>query len=313
MDKRLPLQEFDIKESFSPMEDMGFFIDYDLVEFKHDAEKFDIGNAWYMADFSRIVYLEDYKRVRHDLKRAGFSKVKFFDNKGSQALVASNKKTIIVAFAGTELDEGFEDLLIDIDAIPEKFEKGGLVHRGFKKGLDYIWEDMVKYITPLLKNRTLWYTGHSLGAALATIAAALLPGNGMYTFGSPRVGSKAMLKNIECPVYRITKSRDIVTRIPPPPLYRHIGDVYFICAKYQIVKNPGFIKRFYERLGGSEWKILWLIIKLVIFKAGIGLIISYLHDHSPYNYSVFMWNQIEHYEEPEEIEIDPNLYLLPSM
>ena len=55
MDKRLPLQEFDIKESFAPMEDMGFFVDHKLVEFKHDSEKFDIGTAWYMADFSRIV------------------------------------------------------------------------------------------------------------------------------------------------------------------------------------------------------------------------------------------------------------------
>ena len=85
-------------------------------------------------------------------------------------------------------------------------------------------------------------------------------------------------------------------------MYRHVGDLYFICAKHEIVKNPDVLERLYERLGGSEWKILWLLLKLVIFKSGMGIISSYLHDHSPYNYSVFMWNQIEHYEEPEEID-----------
>ena len=65
MYKRLPLQNFDIKDSFRPMEEMGFFVNRDLVLFKYDAEKFDMGNAWWMAEFSRIVYLEDYKRIIH--------------------------------------------------------------------------------------------------------------------------------------------------------------------------------------------------------------------------------------------------------
>lgn len=303
MDKRTPLQEFNIKDSLGPMVRMGFFVDHDETEFDPEATKFNITNAWWMAEFSRLVYIEDVKFIKKTLKKIGFPKVKFFDIEGSQALVAHNDESIIVAFAGTELDEGFEDILVDLEFYPTKAEKGGYVHKGFKRGLDYIWDDILKYVRPLLENRSLWYTGHSLGAALATLATSRLPAQGTYVFGSPRVGSKGFEKNLRSPVYRIAKSRDIVTRIPTPPIYWHVGDLYFIGSKEQILKNPSWVEMLWERLGGTEWKVLWFLIQAIVFKAGLGIALKYLHDHSPYNYSVYIWNAIDTYEEPEETPI----------
>ena len=60
-----------------------------------------------------------------------------------------------------------------------------------------VWPDMRQAIRALRPgdgaHRPLWLTGHSLGGALATIAASLLVDDdesffGVYTFGSPRSG-----------------------------------------------------------------------------------------------------------------------------
>ncbi len=294
MHKRLPLSIFDLKTSFSPLIEFGCFVEHKDAPFENDAKEFSMVNAWWMADFSRLAYVRDRKTVRQELKSAKFSKVKFIENKktGTQVLIAYNSKTLVVAFRGTEIVEDFQDILIDADFFLVGSKTKGKVHHGFKKSLDSVWDDIKTYLDKNHKKQTIWFTGHSLGAALATLATARYEVNGTYTFGSPRVGNKKFLKTIKSPVYRMAKSRDIVTRVPPPIFYHHIGDVYFIDSKGIVVKNPGMFFRFEERLGGSELKILWLIVKLVFFRSPWDLLLSYLHDHSPYNYSVHMWNNI---------------------
>eukprot|EP00931_Biecheleriopsis_adriatica_P047494 TRINITY_DN27387_c0_g3_i1.p1 TRINITY_DN27387_c0_g3~~TRINITY_DN27387_c0_g3_i1.p1 ORF type:complete len:513 (+),score=65.62 TRINITY_DN27387_c0_g3_i1:49-1539(+) len=82
-------------------------------------------------------------------------------------------------------------------------------------------------------------TGHSLGAAVATIAMYTLQAQGYsvglsYNFESPRVGNDAFqssfdkLFNRSVALYRITRLRDPVPHLPPMALYRHVGsEVYF--------------------------------------------------------------------------------------
>jgi hypothetical protein len=60
-------------------------------------------------------------------------------------------------------------------------------------------------------------TGHSLGAALATLAAIVVKPAKLITFGSPRVGNEALcglLDGVE--VRRFVNCCDLITRIPPP-------------------------------------------------------------------------------------------------
>ena len=64
-------------------------------------------------------------------------------------------------------------------------------------------------------------TGHSLGAALATLAFAYLadPATNLYTFGCTRVGNKAFCDRITAAAraqacYPIVDNEDIVTHIP---------------------------------------------------------------------------------------------------
>ena len=311
MDKKLPHQLDDFTEILPIMEELGFFVNSNQVSFDDKATKFNPGNGWWLAEFSRLVYLENQKKIKQELKEAGFPKVKFFNDEGTQALVASNKTTIIVVFAGTEMDEGLADIITDLDIIPTKSESVGNVHRGFKEALDLVWDDIETYINSLKETRSLWYTGHSLGSALAILSASRFPGNGVYAFGAPRFGDRKFVKNISTPVYRIVKNRDIVARIPPPIFYRHAGELYFVTSDYKLLKSPTWFRKFYERLGGSEWRVLFLLFKLLFLKSYAGFILSYLHDHNMYNYSVAMWNNIEDYKEPEDIDKDDdtNIYL----
>ena len=72
-------------------------------------------------------------------------------------------------------------------------ETFGRVHRGFNTEVDDLWPRLE---TALHDNqRTLWFTGYSLRAAMATICAGRcflseiesLP-YAVFTYGSPRVG-----------------------------------------------------------------------------------------------------------------------------
>jgi len=60
---------------------------------------------------------------------------------------------------------------------------------------------------------------YELGGALATVATKKLSFRyGMaecYTFGSPRVGDEAWMRNIKTPIYRLVNSADPVTMMPP--------------------------------------------------------------------------------------------------
>ena len=65
----------------------------------------------------------------------------------------------------------------------------------------------------------LFITGHSLGGALAMIAAKKITHKGgnaaCYTFGSPRVGDEVWISNIKTPLYRVVNAADCVTMLPP--------------------------------------------------------------------------------------------------
>lgn len=292
--KRVALEQFNVKTSFSSMPEMGFFIDNHLAPFENDATEFSINNAWWMSDHSRLAYIKDQKKVRKILKDVGYTRVKFIwdEETGTKVYVAWNKTHSVIAFTGTEPDEGKEDFLTDMNFFPTASGQGGVVHSGFKKAFDSVWDELSKIIDGL-GDRSIWITGHSLGGALAVLTASRITAKGCYTFGSPRVASKKFNKAILTPIYRVARSNDIVTRIPTPPVYWHHGDTYFITNKQQIVVNPSQFKMLRERLGGSGWKIAWLLIKVVVFKSKLDFILSYLHGHSPYNYSVFMWNNLD--------------------
>jgi len=195
--------------------------------------------ALLLAELSMIAYLQPEETEKAAL-RLGFTETIFYNNDGSQAYSFSNEQDIIIAFRGTEPNE-WNDIKADIDATKALAETVGHVHRGFKKEVDDVWPVLEKMLLSHKQNlvKKLWFTGHSLGGAMASICAGrcLLAHidtqpEQVHTFGSPRVGTKRYINHAKVDYYRWVNNNDVVTRTPPAWLgYRHAGKEMYLDAQ----------------------------------------------------------------------------------
>ncbi|CAJ2507435.1 Uu.00g086210.m01.CDS01 [Anthostomella pinea] len=116
---------------------------------------------------------------------------------------------------------------------------GCLIHAGFMTA----WLEIEEKLLATLATETaahpsyqIVFTGHSLGAAVATVAAAFARNEGyaidLYTYGSPRVGNDVFVKSVTDQAgseNRVTHLDDPVPRLPPILLnYRHTSPEYWL-------------------------------------------------------------------------------------
>ena len=106
-------------------------------------------------------------------------------------------------------------------------------------------------------------TGHSLGGALAALAAAVLRSQGchvdLYTYGAPKLGYDAVSKFLESNehgnTYRVTHKYDLVPKVTPAILgFRHISPEYYITTNNQGQPSVNDVKVLTGslNLGGNE-------------------------------------------------------------
>jgi len=119
-----------------------------------------------------------------------------------------------------------------------------------------LWMEIVKELEhndQLKVRKDVYYTGHSLGAAMATISATRYQPHELFTFGSPRVGGKRFIKNIKCNHYRFMNNNDIVCRIPPAWLgFRHHGQMIYFNRNGDKQLKPTWGDMFYGIF--NSWK-----------------------------------------------------------
>jgi Lipase (class 3) len=177
------------------------------------------------ADLSHLAYEDriEIRRVCRDLFK--LENTEFVQGGETQCFVASTDKAVVVAFRGTkELMDWFSNL--NVLGTTTNY---GTVHRGFHQAFTIVRDRLRDLVDPLIAGRKLLLTGHSLGGALATIAAAewrnSYPIASVYTYGQPCVGGSAFqaLMNDEFAgrFFRFVNADDIVPRVPPG--YKHIG------------------------------------------------------------------------------------------
>src|SRR5260370_968651 len=198
MDKPLPPAKF--KQIRPPNENYTYFEDKERHPFLHQATSFELVNAGWLADFALLAY-GDEEFIRRFFKLSGLTDAgfdfKFFSRQTTQCFVAHNPEFVVVSLRGTEIDNfrgALTDWLRNFELLPVSDDSGGRVHEGFKRDMKAVWQQLREHLQPLLESgtRTLWIAGHSLGAALATLAAerAVRDGRfavqGVYTYGSPR-------------------------------------------------------------------------------------------------------------------------------
>ena len=157
---------------------------------------------------------------------------KIFDVDGTQVYCWSDGKNACVAFRGTEPTQ-WSDIKADLKIRKVKCPTG-FVHRGFRDALDEVWQDVSNWLVKQKKEQ-VFFTGHSLGGALATLAASRwnTVTTHLYTFGSPRVGGRKFVQSFKTSErYRYRNNNDIVTRVPFEILgYKHVsgdgGNFYY--------------------------------------------------------------------------------------
>ena len=183
--------------------------------------------AYVMVEMSRIAYnkFEETEESKNKfsmvLKDNGFSLLEVFNNNGTQGFLCkyTEHKIAILAFRGTEITE-YKDIKSDINAKLMSVTIGDdklLIHSGFWKAFNAV-KIPIKNSLEQVKDHQLFFTGHSLGGALATIALRYFaPFNdssgACYTFGAPPVGTKAFGDKLKTPLYRISNNLDIVPHI----------------------------------------------------------------------------------------------------
>ena len=193
----------------------------------------ELKKAALMANFSKIAY-SDQQSCRDQLINLGYGEFAWFDNEGTQAFACrkSNANDIFIVFRGTEPNQ-MKDILADVKAWRKPAREKGLIHFGFAQAIDKVYDNIVQWLSEqkLDGERNITCTGHSLGAALATIMASRLDANELYTFGSPRIGNRDFVKEMKndgIKHYRFVNNNDIVTKVPFPIRFVHHGELVYI-------------------------------------------------------------------------------------
>ena len=180
------------------------------------------------VDLSILVY-SDKAFIDSTLSKVSFVNKWEFVSKGkTQVLFVSLIKMwkiqvpAFIAFRGTETFN-IEDWMTDLDCPTDNFG----IHRGFHDAYVKVCAEVMDWDN---KNKGTCYTGHSLGAALATIAAwrSYCRENHptLITFGSPRVGTEEFTSRMpSVGQARYVHGQDIVPHLPPKGAYAHLGGV----------------------------------------------------------------------------------------
>ena len=299
--KKKNLNETTLENLAPPYLDYEYFKDCNQLPFRYESKLFEIVNAWWLIEASTLVYADQAFATEKFKQQAGFQEVEYFDGKATQCYLASNEKYAVVAFRGSEakLRDGdsnvghiFADWMANFNFAPEPWEQGGKVHRGFKGALDEVWDELEEHILYLQKNnRKIWMTGHSLGAALATLAADRY-GNvqGLYTYGSPRVGDQNFKEDFNVNAYRFVNNNDIVTKVPPASMYVHVGELKYIDSKGTIHDNTNRREGYTDEIQGQFKNIFNAIGQTR--KGFTEKMLEPIVDHVPTRYAIHIWNSI---------------------
>jgi hypothetical protein len=262
-------------------------------------------NAWWFADAALLAYSSE-AAVRDAFKGAGLAvDVAWFDGSMStQAYAISMADAIVLAFRGTQVDDFWSSVLdfaADVQILPVADPHGDLVHAGFLAALTEVSDEVMAFLRAeqTRRPRPLWITGHSLGAALATLTANLccdepaLGLKGVYTYGSPRVGAPSFGARITVPVFRFRNDSDLVPHLPLGLIFRHAGRLQFIDGAGHLHRD---VASELERLldpGAHSVSARQAVALRAALRSSrdVGLPLpGFLADHAPINYSILAWN-----------------------
>jgi hypothetical protein len=226
------------------------------------------------AQLARLAYWDregGWEAVKEKLEGYGFTRIRRIENQetDTQLIIASNSVHVCLVFRGTEKKQDWNTNLNlsffrlwgrerkerkRIKSVMKKLGMGS-VHFGFFTALESVIDDVISELEQI-RGKKLWVVGHSLGGALANLAALALSNRGfviygLFTFGAPRVGWRSFAKRFKKLIHRsaqFVNANDLVPKIPPPVFgYVHIGKRYYLTTDGKIKLNTKYFRDFKDR------------------------------------------------------------------
>uniref|UniRef100_A0A0K0F3P4 Lipase_3 domain-containing protein n=1 Tax=Strongyloides venezuelensis TaxID=75913 RepID=A0A0K0F3P4_STRVS len=159
------------------------------------------------------------------------SKVVICDRSGNRCgfyvLISVYESIIVLVFAGTVSNNQLLKQPLSFFQKRIYYSNSGLVNKYYAESFEKIWGHAKRvFLDRRYTNYKVYVTGHSLGAAYASLATFKISylnyrkGKDiyLYTFGGPRIGSLEFAKNFDRLVpnsYRVVVGSDIVSHFPP--------------------------------------------------------------------------------------------------
>ena len=256
-------------------------------------------NSYWMAVTAKLAYVDEQELRATLAQNYDVSYVHYFEASSafggydSQAYMAeieipigngATQKIAILSFRGTkEKIDFFTDARAipttayasKADGTPNKANPLGHVHSGFNAALNGMWPQIFSAVKAF--KGPIWITGHSLGGALATLAAgrlmASVPGidiQGVFSFGSPRVGGYdylqkyKQLSGAKTKTYRFVNADDMVAVVPstpiPPyiPAWWHVGDLFWFDHEGNFYSDAAAAERASTTVWTKALSLFWV-------------------------------------------------------
>ncbi|MEI2685476.1 MAG: lipase family protein [Cypionkella sp.] len=219
-----------------------YFEGHQRFPFAYQTAQHSAINAWWLADYSLLVYENEQKikTIFDDLWGKQTYRFAWLESHetSSQGFLVETADYAVMVFRGTEfpppsvllqfpltLIDIIKDILTDIEDItPQTIATENLtfdvpVHTGFVEALQSLWQPIQAQLD-VIGFKPLFLTGHSLGGAIATLLAFQLKAQqfrSLYTFGCPCVGDVQFAqafhdKNLDEKTYRYWRGDDAVAK-----------------------------------------------------------------------------------------------------
>lgn len=288
-----------------------------LPSFAPHLEEFSLVNAFWLSEISRLIYRRNPDEKQEDsvgpsrgqiLATVGLREALFLGRQDTQcALLRSaphNRPPFaVLVFRGTT---GLRNWFLDLDVRPERIAPRVVVHRGFKEALHQVWSDLLPHLEKLTE--PLFMTGHSMGGALAQLAAWYHAPRAVYSFGAPRVGDAGFAARMTSfPIFRLVNDRDVVALLPPSSqllAFKSAGRLVHIDRQNRICKmdENGAAARCWEN------RHLTLTTTAARWYNPPGFLV----DHAPINYSAKIQKNINKDAPRKKSQEDPSQAAIPT-
>ena len=255
-----------------------------------------VKNRWLLAEFALLAY-EDEARIGAELNSRARSVLGLSGatHSGFGFVADIDGSDAVLAFRGTQVFKP-GDALSKFRAVARDYwtdarierrpeADGSWVHAGFADSCSELM-DRLQASGLLASSRRWWLAGHSLGGALAVLAAerlAGIPGQrvvGVATYGQPRVGNDRHAARLEgLPICRVVHGCDAIPTLPPERLgFAHAPSEH-VLAPARRADYPGTVLQ--HILGyWQRWRF------------GLGALTPVaLMDHAPLYYVTHCYNE----------------------